>query len=159
MGIAVNPWQLTATAQTFIAVLNGCVDLSFFFFLSFFVLADKHTDFKSFTHTDVVIQLQIWHLLRSMLWNPHCRFLDCEKKICQKWVVFPLPVSPQDLFVWYGDLQLLSNLVDDLYRGNEQSVYWYWHGFNWRAFLAFSLAITPAMPGYISESLSLSLSG
>lgn len=25
VGIAVNPWQLTATAQTFIAVLNGCV--------------------------------------------------------------------------------------------------------------------------------------
>lgn len=57
VGIAVNPWQLTATAQTFIAVLNGFVGFSPFF--SFFLgLADKHTtDFKSFTHslTNVVI--------------------------------------------------------------------------------------------------------
>lgn len=58
VGIAVNPWQLTATAQTFIAVLNGCVDISFSFFLFlfslvfFFVLADGHTtDFKSLTHS------------------------------------------------------------------------------------------------------------
>lgn len=103
VGIAVNPWQLTATAQTFIAVLNGCVDLSFSFVLSFFVLADKHTDFTSLT--GVLIEIQIWHLLRSMLWNSHCRFLDCEKTICQKWVFFLSfpPWAKKVLFVWYGD--------------------------------------------------------
>ncbi|EMF15057.1 Transp_cyt_pur-domain-containing protein [Sphaerulina musiva SO2202] len=87
VGIAVNPWQLTATAQTFIAVLNGF----------------------------------------GIFYGPCSGIL-----IADFWIVRKRFVK-----------------MDDLYRGNEQSVYWYWHGFNWRAFLAFSLAITPAMPGYI----------
>ncbi|KAJ4393233.1 hypothetical protein N0V93_002441 [Gnomoniopsis smithogilvyi] len=37
----------------------------------------------------------------------------------------------------------------DLYIGNEESIYWYDRGFNWRAFLTFFLAIAPAFPGYI----------
>lgn len=44
--------------------------------------------------------------------------------------------------------------VDDLYRGNSESIYWYWKGFNWRAFLTFVLAIFPAMPGYVSTYTS-----
>ena len=41
--------------------------------------------------------------------------------------------------------------MDDLYRGNDQSIYWFWHGFNLRAFAAFLIGIWPAMPGYISK--------
>ncbi|CAN8097756.1 unnamed protein product [Discula destructiva] len=37
----------------------------------------------------------------------------------------------------------------DLYIGNEESIYWYTAGVNWRAFVTFFLAITPAFPGYI----------
>jgi nucleobase:cation symporter-1, NCS1 family len=39
--------------------------------------------------------------------------------------------------------------MDDLYRGNSSSIYWYWHGVNWRACVSFVIAIFPAMPGYV----------
>ena len=50
-------------------------------------------------------------------------------------------------------------VVDDLYRGNSDSIYWFWKGFNFRAFAAFILAVWPAMPGYISEYARIVLSG
>lgn len=43
--------------------------------------------------------------------------------------------------------------MDDLYLGNPNSIYWYWKGWNWRAVVAFVLAIFPAMPGYISTHI------
>lgn len=49
--------------------------------------------------------------------------------------------------------------MDDLYLGNPTSIYWYWKGWNWRAVVAFVLAIFPAMPGYIStDTFFLTLS-
>ncbi|KXT17659.1 hypothetical protein AC579_9041 [Pseudocercospora musae] len=48
---------------------------------------------------------------------------------------------------WIVRKRLLK--MDDLYRGNSDSIYWYWRGFNPRAFIAFLLGIWPAMPGYI----------
>ncbi|KAI5357463.1 putative purine-cytosine permease [Septoria linicola] len=39
--------------------------------------------------------------------------------------------------------------MDDLYRGNSDSIYWYYKGFNWRAYAAFFIGVVPAMPGYI----------
>ena len=36
--------------------------------------------------------------------------------------------------------------VRELYRSN--SIYWYSGGFNWRAFVAFFVVITPLMPGF-----------
>lgn len=39
--------------------------------------------------------------------------------------------------------------MDDLYLGSPDSIYWYYKGFNWRAFVSFIIAIAPAMPGYI----------
>lgn len=38
--------------------------------------------------------------------------------------------------------------MDDLYRGNSDSIYWYTKGLNWRAFFSFIVAIAPAMPGF-----------
>lgn len=35
-----------------------------------------------------------------------------------------------------------------LYVQGERSVYWYRWGFNWRAVLAFSLALVPNLPGF-----------
>lgn len=83
--------------------------LFFFFLFSLFFFGSRRQAYRlHIIHslTDVLIEIQIWHLLRSMLWNPHCRFLDCEKTICQKWVFFPSPPCPPPppkiLFVWYG---------------------------------------------------------
>ncbi|POS78332.1 NCS1 nucleoside transporter [Diaporthe helianthi] len=43
----------------------------------------------------------------------------------------------------------------DLYIGNEESIYWYWNGFNWRAFVAFVVSIAPALPGYIMSCANI----
>ncbi|KAK8243539.1 NCS1 family nucleobase:cation symporter-1 [Phyllosticta capitalensis] len=87
VGVAVNPWELTSSAATFIAVLSGFG--TFYGPLSGILVADY-------------------------------------------WVVRRRTVK-----------------MRDLYLGNSQSIYWYWKGFNWRAFASFVLAIFPAMPGYI----------
>lgn len=39
--------------------------------------------------------------------------------------------------------------MEDLYIGNSTSVYWYWHGFHWRALLAWVIGVFPTMPGLI----------
>ncbi|KAH8753088.1 permease for cytosine/purines, uracil, thiamine, allantoin-domain-containing protein [Diaporthe sp. PMI_573] len=43
----------------------------------------------------------------------------------------------------------------DLYIGNEESIYWYSHGFNWRAFVTFAVSIAPALPGYIMSCANI----
>jgi nucleobase:cation symporter-1, NCS1 family len=35
--------------------------------------------------------------------------------------------------------------VDDLYIGNVDSAYWFWGGFNWRAFAAWATGLCPLM--------------
>jgi NCS1 family nucleobase:cation symporter-1 len=40
--------------------------------------------------------------------------------------------------------------LSDLYVPNESSIYWYWHGFNWRAFASWLVGIAPALPGFIN---------
>lgn len=37
----------------------------------------------------------------------------------------------------------------DLYIGNEQSIYWYTKGFNWRATVSFLGGLIPTFPGFI----------
>jgi len=39
--------------------------------------------------------------------------------------------------------------LEDCYVGNNSSIYWYWHGFHWRALLAWVLGVFPTMPGLI----------
>jgi nucleobase:cation symporter-1, NCS1 family len=36
--------------------------------------------------------------------------------------------------------------IHELYR--DRGIYWYDHGFNWRAFLAFAIGFGPCMPGF-----------
>ncbi|ETS88085.1 hypothetical protein PFICI_01913 [Pestalotiopsis fici W106-1] len=38
--------------------------------------------------------------------------------------------------------------VPHLYIGNEESIYWYSKGFNWRAFLVWIVMVCPSLPGF-----------
>ncbi|RKU46126.1 hypothetical protein DL546_006888 [Coniochaeta pulveracea] len=40
--------------------------------------------------------------------------------------------------------------VDDLYRGDRTSIYWFTAGFNWRAAVAWMVGFAPLMPGFIA---------
>ncbi|KAF7552927.1 hypothetical protein G7Z17_g3992 [Cylindrodendrum hubeiense] len=40
--------------------------------------------------------------------------------------------------------------VDDLYRGDKSSVYWYTWGVNWRAPIAWIVGVVPCLPGFIA---------
>ncbi|OAL64937.1 hypothetical protein A7C99_3416 [Trichophyton rubrum] len=37
----------------------------------------------------------------------------------------------------------------DLYKGDSSSIYWYWHGFNWRGAVAFTASIWSQIPGLV----------
>ncbi|KAK7447423.1 hypothetical protein VKT23_014133 [Stygiomarasmius scandens] len=39
--------------------------------------------------------------------------------------------------------------LPDLYVGNSSSIYWYSHGFHWRALVAWAIGVFPTMPGFI----------
>ncbi|KAF9030987.1 hypothetical protein BDZ89DRAFT_1064306 [Hymenopellis radicata] len=39
--------------------------------------------------------------------------------------------------------------LEDCYVGDSTSLYWYWHGFHWRALLAWVIGVFPTMPGFI----------
>ncbi|KAH9918336.1 permease for cytosine/purines, uracil, thiamine, allantoin-domain-containing protein [Amylocystis lapponica] len=39
--------------------------------------------------------------------------------------------------------------LEDCYIGDETSLYWYWHGFHWRALVAWVIGVFPTMPGFI----------
>lgn len=41
--------------------------------------------------------------------------------------------------------------IGDLYRGDSSSAYWYFAGFNWRAFLAWVVGLWPLLPGFVRE--------
>ncbi|POR39408.1 Uncharacterized protein TPAR_00411 [Tolypocladium paradoxum] len=41
--------------------------------------------------------------------------------------------------------------VDDLYRGDTGAIYWYSHGVNWRAPVAWLVGVVPCLPGFISH--------
>ena len=49
-------------------------------------------------------------------------------------------------------MRKLAYHVGDLYLGVDKSgAYWYTHGFNWRAFLAWALALWPMLPGFARQ--------
>ncbi|KII93910.1 hypothetical protein PLICRDRAFT_694993 [Plicaturopsis crispa FD-325 SS-3] len=39
--------------------------------------------------------------------------------------------------------------LEDCYIGDSRSLYWYFHGFHWRALLAWTIGVFPTMPGFI----------
>ncbi|KAK8209476.1 NCS1 family nucleobase:cation symporter-1 [Phyllosticta capitalensis] len=63
------------------------------------------------------------------------------------WSVFLSPMTGivvSDYFlVRFGEYH-----IGDMYMGNKKSCYWYWHGFNWRAFAAWLLGMAPLLPGF-----------
>ncbi|KAF9878854.1 ncs1 nucleoside transporter family protein [Colletotrichum karsti] len=40
--------------------------------------------------------------------------------------------------------------VDDLYRGDSDSIYWFSYGCNWRAPVAWLVGVVPCMPGFVA---------
>ncbi|SPO07077.1 related to uracil permease [Cephalotrichum gorgonifer] len=40
--------------------------------------------------------------------------------------------------------------IDDLYRGDSSSIYWYTKGWNWRAPIAWVIGVVPCVPGFIA---------
>ncbi|RDA83983.1 hypothetical protein CP532_6965 [Ophiocordyceps camponoti-leonardi (nom. inval.)] len=41
--------------------------------------------------------------------------------------------------------------LQDLFTGDDSSIYWFHHGFNWRAFVAFFSGVGPLLPGLIGK--------
>lgn len=40
--------------------------------------------------------------------------------------------------------------LGDLYKANSESIYWFWHGFNWRGYLSWVFGFTPGIVGFPS---------
>ena len=47
--------------------------------------------------------------------------------------------------------------LSDLYTANDSSIYWYTHGFNFRAFGVWALAVFPCLPGWLNSVSSGSI--
>jgi len=66
------------------------------------------------------------------------------------WSVFLSPMTGiliSDYFlVRYQDIR-----IQHLYIGDSDSEYWYWRGFNWRAFAAWVMGIWPLLPGFVRQ--------
>ena len=41
--------------------------------------------------------------------------------------------------------------IDDLYTSRKEGVYWYFHGWNWRAYLAYVVGIAPNFYGFLNN--------
>ncbi|KAK7900658.1 hypothetical protein LTR67_002942 [Exophiala xenobiotica] len=98
LSIAVNPWQLLASASTFLAVLSS---------------------YGVFLGPMIGLMISSYYIVNK-------------RKI----------------------------KVDDLFRGNKSSVYWYTWGINWRAPVAWALGVFPSLPGFLSNvnySISVSI--
>ncbi|EXJ55267.1 hypothetical protein A1O7_08193 [Cladophialophora yegresii CBS 114405] len=88
LGIAINPWQLADTANTFINVLDGY----------------------------------------SVFLGPMTGMT-----VCDFWVVRARKLK-----------------LSGLYVPHKSSIYWYNHGFNWRAYVSWLIGMAPALPGFIN---------
>lgn len=87
LGLAVNPWQISAAASTFLGVISG---------------------FGIFIAPMTGIML--------------CDYLVIRKR---------------------------RLVIPDLYIGDSSSIYWYWHGYHWRAIVAFLCGFVPLLPGFV----------
>ena len=66
--------------------------------------------------------------------------------VVSAWSVFLSPMTG----ILLSDYFLVKKqglLIDDLYRGSSSSAYWYFFGFNWRAFVAWAIGCAPLVPG------------
>lgn len=88
ISIAMCPWELLASAGTFIQVLSAY----------------------------------------SVFLGPMCGMM-----IAEYWIVRSRKIK-----------------LTDLYNPDPQGIYHFWHGINWRAFLAWVVGFTPQLPGFIS---------
>ncbi|KAJ9610457.1 hypothetical protein H2200_005234 [Cladophialophora chaetospira] len=89
LSMVVNPWQLLATASTFLAVLSS---------------------YGVFLGPMVGLMISSYYITNRRKIN-----------------------------------------VDDLFRGDKTSIYWFTYGINWRAPVAWALGVFPSMPGFVSN--------
>jgi NCS1 family nucleobase:cation symporter-1 len=40
--------------------------------------------------------------------------------------------------------------LTDLYRGSSDSIYWFWHGINWRGYVSWTCGFVPGIVGFAS---------
>lgn len=53
------------------------------------------------------------------------------------------------MFADYFLLRRRQIKLTDLYKPDAQSIYWYWKGVNWRAFVAWIMGVWPTLPGFV----------
>ncbi|KAL6863604.1 permease for cytosine/purines, uracil, thiamine, allantoin domain-containing protein [Trichoderma novae-zelandiae] len=71
--------------------------------------------------------------------------------------VFLAPMTGM-MFASYVVVNRRKIKVDDLYQGHSGSIYWYTHGINFRAPIAWAVGVAPCLPGFIAAvNLSVSL--
>ncbi|PHH92046.1 hypothetical protein CDD83_9164 [Cordyceps sp. RAO-2017] len=87
------------------------------------------------------IAIQPWQLLTTAT-----KFLS----VMSGFGIFLAPATGI-LLVDYHVVRRKKLRLNDLYVGNASSIYWFRHGFNWRAFVAFVAGVGPLLPGLIGN--------
>ncbi|EGE09005.1 NCS1 nucleoside transporter family protein [Trichophyton equinum CBS 127.97] len=69
--------------------------------------------------------------------------------VLSSYAVFLGPMTGLMISAWFI-VHRRKLKVEDLYTGNRTSIYWFSHGFNWRAFIAWICGTVPSLPGFIA---------
>ncbi|PTB65679.1 hypothetical protein BBK36DRAFT_1169381 [Trichoderma citrinoviride] len=69
--------------------------------------------------------------------------------VLSSYSVFLAPMTGM-MFASYVVVNRRKIKVDDLYQGHSGSIYWYTHGINFRAPLAWAVGVAPCTPGFIA---------
>ncbi|OAL62470.1 NCS1 nucleoside transporter [Trichophyton rubrum] len=69
--------------------------------------------------------------------------------VLSSYAVFLGPMTGLMISAWFI-VHRRKLKVEDLYTGNRASIYWFSHGFNWRAFIAWICGTVPSLPGFIA---------
>lgn len=76
--------------------------------------------------------------------------LTWDDSVLSGWSVFLAPMTGI-LFADYYFVRHRQLHLADLYVGNSTSAYWYTYGFNWRAIIAWAMALWPILPGFVRQ--------
>ncbi|KAK1246026.1 hypothetical protein MKX07_005095 [Trichoderma sp. CBMAI-0711] len=68
--------------------------------------------------------------------------------VLSSYSVFLAPMTGM-MFASYVVVSRRKVKVDDLYQGHSGSIYWYTHGVNFRAPIAWAVGVAPCLPGFI----------
>ncbi|KAM5467015.1 hypothetical protein MauCBS54593_005635 [Microsporum audouinii] len=70
--------------------------------------------------------------------------------VLSSYAVFLGPMTGLMISAWFV-VHRRKLKVEDLYTGNHSSIYWFSHGFNWRAFIAWICGTVPSLPGFVTS--------